>query len=130
MIKATRLILAACCASFVSCSASAADEDFFTHIHTDRAMANVTVSPGRSGPVDISIQLETVDETPLSAKSVLITLSDPNSGRKLSTVMASRSTDDDWHAKASLDPGKWMLALNIALSDADSVEVESPILIK
>lgn len=129
MIKAKRLVLAACCAGFVFGSAFAADEDFFTHIHTDKAMANVTVSPSHSGPVDISIQLETTDEVPLQAKSVSITLSDPNSGRKLST-MASHSADDGWRAKVSLDPGKWMLALNIALSDADSVEVESPILIK
>jgi hypothetical protein len=110
--------------------AFAADEDFFTHIHTDKAMANVTVSPGRSGPVDISIQLETVDEIPLSAKSVLITLSDPDSGRRLPTVAASRSAVDGWEAKVSLGPGKWLLALNIVISDAEHLEVESPILIK
>lgn len=130
MNKAKRFVLAICCASILSGSAFAADEDFFTHIHTDKAMANVTVSPGRSGPVDIFIQLETVDETPLSAKSVLITLSDPDSGKTLSTVTASRSADDDWRAKVSLGPGKWMLALNIAISETDHVEVESPILIK
>jgi hypothetical protein len=130
MNKAKRFALAIFCASVVSCSAFAADEDFFTHIHTDKAMANVTVSPGRSGPVDISIQLETVDETPLSAKSVLITLSDPDSGKKLPVVTASHAADDGWEAKVSLAPGKWMLALNIAISDADHVEVESPILIK
>jgi len=127
---AKQFALAIWCASVASCSAFAADEDFFTHIHTDKAMANVTISPGRSGPVDISIQLETVDEAPLSAKSVLITLSDPDSGKKLSIVAASRSADDDWEAKVSLGPGKWMLALNIAISEADHVEVESPILIK
>ena len=130
MNKARILLAAIWCAALMSSSAFAADEDFFTHIHTDKAMANVTVSPGISGPVDISIQLETVDETPLSAKSVSITLSDPDSGAKLSTVAASRSADDGWKAKASLGPGKWMLALNIALSDTDHVEVESPILVK
>jgi copper transport protein len=25
------------------------DDSFFTHLHTDKAMANVTVSPGRCG---------------------------------------------------------------------------------
>jgi hypothetical protein len=52
------------------------DDNFFTHLHTDKAMANVTVSPGRSGPVDIAIQLETVDETPMKAKGVSVTLAD------------------------------------------------------
>jgi nitrogen fixation protein FixH len=130
MNKAKGLAVAIWCAGLVSGPAFAANEDFFTHIHTDKAMANVTVSPGHSGPVEISIQLETVDETPLSAKSVSITLSDPDSGRKLSTMAASRSADDGWNAKTSLGPGKWMLALNIAISDSDHVEVESPILIK
>jgi copper transport protein len=44
---------------------AASDSDsFFTHLHTEKAMANVTISPGRAGPVDITIQLETVDELP------------------------------------------------------------------
>jgi hypothetical protein len=46
---------------------SVKNEDFFTHLHTDKAMANVTVSPGRVGPVDIAIQLETTNEEPLAA---------------------------------------------------------------
>jgi hypothetical protein len=44
------------------------DENFFTHLHTEMAMANVTVSPGRAGPVEIAIQLETTDELPLVAQ--------------------------------------------------------------
>jgi hypothetical protein len=27
------------------------DESFFTHLHTEKAMANVTILPGRAGPV-------------------------------------------------------------------------------
>ena len=107
------------------------DDNFFTHLHTDKAMANVTVSPGRSGPVDIAIQLETADETPLTAKGVSVTLSDTQSGRKLPTLAATRSGEDGWHVKiASLTAGKWMLGLDIAISDAEEVKVESPILIK
>ena len=56
---------------------AASDSDsFFTHLHTEKAMANVTISPGRAGPVDIIIQLETVDELPLTAKAVSVTLRD------------------------------------------------------
>jgi hypothetical protein len=113
-------------------SVAATDDDtFFTHLHTEKAMANVTVSPGRSGPVDIAIQLETVDETPLTAKGVSVTLSDTQTGRKLPTLVASRSGEDGWHVKvASLSAGRWMLGLDIAISDTDAVKVESPILIK
>jgi hypothetical protein len=35
------------------------DDNFFTHLHTEKAMANVTVSPGHAGPVEITVQLET-----------------------------------------------------------------------
>jgi len=94
-------------------------------------MANVTVSPGRSGPVDIVIQLETADETPLRAKGVSVTLTDTETGRRLPTIVAFRSGEDGWQVKvASLSAGKWMLGLEISISDADEVRVESPILIK
>jgi hypothetical protein len=125
--------LAAAAMCFLTSATVAApeNEDFFTHLHTEKAMANVTVSPGRSGPVDIAIQLETVDETPLTAKSVSVTLSETQTGRTLPTMSASRSGDDGWRLKvAELKAGKWMLGLDIAISDQDRVRVESPILIK
>ncbi|HEV2155798.1 hypothetical protein [Bradyrhizobium sp.] len=112
-------------------AAATDDDSFFTHLHTEKAMANVTVSPGRAGPVEIAIQLETTDETPLSAKAVSVTLVDTQSGRKLAPVEASRDGEDSWHVKvAQLSPGRWMLGLGISISEADHVNVESPILIK
>lgn len=107
------------------------DDSFFTHLHTEKAMANITVSPGRAGPVEITIQLETTDETPLTAKAVSVTLADMQTGKKLAPVEASRDGDDGWRVKvAQLTPGRWMLGLGISISEADHVSVESPILIK
>lgn len=112
-------------------AAASDDDSFFTHLHTEKAMANVTVSPGRAGPVEIAIQLETIDETPLAAKAVLVTLVDTQTGRKLAPVEASRDGEDSWHVKvAQLTPGRWMLGLGIAISEANHVSIESPILIK
>ena len=94
-------------------------------------MANVTVSPGRAGPVEIAIQLETTDEAPLTAKAVSVTLVESQTGRKLAPVEASRDGEDSWHVKvAPLTPGRWMLGLGISISEADHVSIESPILIK
>src|SRR5712675_1886652 len=62
--------------------AASDDKNFFTHLHTDKAMANVTVSPGRAGPVEIVIQLETTDELPLAAKAVSVRLSNTRTGAK------------------------------------------------
>ena len=112
-------------------AAATDDDSFFTHLHTEKAMANVTVSPGRAGPVEIAIQLETTDETPLAARAVSVTLVDTQSGRKLAPVEASRDGEDSWHVKvAQLTPGRWSLGLGISISEADHVSVESPILIK
>jgi copper transport protein len=46
-------------------AAAASDDDFFTHLHTGKAVTNITVSPGRAGRVDIAIHLETMEEKPI-----------------------------------------------------------------
>ena len=134
-MKRTSLALAlvAACFAFtnVTIAASSDNDDFFTHIHTGKAMANVTVTPGRSGPTEISIQLENADEAPLSAKALSVTLSDSRTGVRLPPMPASRVGEDSWHVRiASLASGTWMLGLDIEISDTDGVKVESPIVIK
>jgi copper transport protein len=119
--------------SLVTGLAVAADDpdNFFTHLHTEKAMANVTVSPGRAGPVDITIQLETTDELPLIAKAISVTLSNAQSGVDLQPLAATHTRDDQWHVRTPmLIAGRWTLGLGISISDTDKVNVESPILIK
>jgi hypothetical protein len=107
------------------------DDNFFTHLHTEKAMANVTVSPARVGPVELTIQLETVEELPLTAKSVSVTLTDVQTGRALQTVDAARQGDAQWLAAVSMpSAGRWMLALAVAISDNDRVDIQAPIIIK
>ena len=111
--------------------AAAADGSFFTHLHTDKAMANVTVSPARAGPVEIAIQLETVEEKPLAAKAVSVTLTHARSKAKSKTVEAERRGDDKWLARVTLPAaGRWTLGLGISLPDADKISTEAPIEIK
>ena len=94
-------------------------------------MANVTVSPGRAGPVDIAIQLETMEEKPLSAKAVSVTLTDVQTGRRLAPVQAARTGEAEWQVKIPmLTAGDWMLGLGISITDTDEVNVELPIPIK
>ena len=111
--------------------AAVSDDSFFTHLHTEKAMANVTVSPARVGPVELNIQLETVEELPLTAKAVSVTLTDTQTGRALRTIDATRSGDNQWHAALSMpSAGRWMLALAITISDNDKVDIAAPIIIK
>jgi len=128
-------LVALCSATLIAVaemSVSAKEGDnFFTHIHTDKAMANVTVSPGHTGPVDITIQLETMDETSLQAKAVSVTLSSTKAGVQAQTIRATKTGDSEWHVKTSLPvQGRWMLGLGILMSDTDKVDVAAPILVK
>ena len=124
-----RLALGILVSSLVAALAAAADDSFFTHLHTEKAMANVTVSPARAGPVEIMIQLETMDEKPLTAKAVSVTLA--IAGAKPASIAAERRSDDTWLARLSVPKaGQWTLGLGIAISDSDKVSVEAPIVIK
>src|ERR1700756_3955284 len=78
------------------------DDNFFTHLHTEKAMANVTVSPARVGPVELTIELETVEELPLAAKAVSVTLTDMRTGRALRTIAAARQGDAQWLAAVAM----------------------------
>jgi hypothetical protein len=107
------------------------EESFFTHLHTEKAMANVTIAPGRAGPVVITIQLETIDERPLVAMAVALTLTSPRAGAAPLVTAAEHMSDDQWRATLSIpSPGRWSMGLRIKLSEADAVTVQSPILIE
>jgi copper transport protein len=110
---------------------ASANDDFFTHLHTEKAMANVTISPGHAGPIAITIQLETSDEGPLAAAAVSVTLSNPDVGIEPAVAQARRMDDGRWRATmAAPVAGRWTLALGILISDFDKISIEAPILIK
>ncbi|GLR84991.1 hypothetical protein [Bradyrhizobium iriomotense] len=111
-------------------AAATYDESFFTHLHTEKAMANVTISPGRAGPVVITVQLETTDEAPLAAMGVSVRLTNPQAGSAPIEATAEHTSDDQWRATLSVPSGgRWNMGLNIRLSEADEVDLVSPILI-
>lgn len=110
---------------------ASADDDFFTHLHTEKAMANVTISPGHAGPVAITVQLETTDEQPLAAAAVSVTLSNPELGIEPAVTQARRMDDGRWRATmAAPVAGRWTLALGILISDFDRISIAAPIQIK
>ncbi|WP_407176786.1 copper chaperone PCu(A)C [Bradyrhizobium sp. STM 3562] len=118
-------------ATTMAAAAPVDDDSFFTHLHAVKAMANVTVSPGRAGPVEIAIQLENADELPLSAEAVSVTLADPEHGIAPVTEDAERVSGDQWRVKMSAPlAGRWSLGLRIRLSASDTVDVVSPILLR
>ncbi len=104
-------------------------ESFFTHLHTEKAMANVTIAPARAGPVDITIELETTDERPLDAMEVSVSLSNPQAGIEPITRPAVRTEEAQWRVSGVPVPvpGRWTLVLDILISDFDKVRIDAPV---
>lgn len=106
-------------------------DDFFVHIHSEKAMANATITPGSAGPVEIIVQLETPDERPLTALGLSVSLANPDIGIEPVIAQAQRMDDGRWRVHLTPTvPGRWMLGLGILISDFDKVDIEAPVLIK
>jgi copper transport protein len=105
-----------------------AAQPLFTHVHTERLMADITVSPGRVGPVSIAIQLRTPDEQVLAAKGLSVTLSSPENGVEPSIAAARSPGDGQWQVSMAVPvAGRWTLALDVLLSDFDQFHAEAEI---
>ena len=106
-------------------------EPFFTHLHDPRVMANVTVSPGRAGPVEVLVQLEDPQENALAATELSLTLTGPDNRIAPITGSAERITSDSWRTRFFVsEAGKWTLALRIGLTVGERIELAAPILIE
>ncbi|MFC0243178.1 copper resistance CopC/CopD family protein [Rhodopseudomonas telluris] len=110
---------------------AAVHDSAFVHIHGERAMAGVTLTPDRAGPVEFTIVLQTPDEAPLAAQGVTITLANPAAGIEPASAEAQRQPDGAWRVRMSAPlPGRWTLALGILISDFEKVSIEAPVMIR
>ena len=121
----TCLVLMAALPLALKAAPAPANDDFLIHLHDQRAMANVTISAVHEGAVEISIQLETVEELPLKAEAVAVTLGNPDKGVAPVTAQAQRTADDQWTVKMpASNAGRWNLGLGITLAPATIVSIE------
>lgn len=128
--KGPRLLMATTDAAAAP-APSAGGDNFFTHLCGTEVMANVTVSPGRSGPVEVIVELEDAQEKPLTAHALSVTLSNPERHIAPITAQAERITDDRWRVRMlAAEPGKWLLALGIQVKPDSKVDIAAPILIE
>ncbi|MBR1168906.1 copper resistance CopC/CopD family protein [Bradyrhizobium sp. DASA03005] len=104
------------------------------HIHSDKAMFQVLVSPGKVGKDDFVLQLMTGEGTPLAAKEVTLTLSLPERGIEPMDRGASLGPDGYWHVRKVELPfaGRWRVRIEALVSDfekitlADELDVPPP----
>lgn len=98
------------------------------HIHAEKAMADLSIAPGRAGPVDVSIFVMTGDFGPLDAKEVTLVLSKPDAGIEPVKRRAT-SVEGAWRIDGLQMPiaGRWKVRLDVLVSDFEMAKLEGEI---
>lgn len=112
--------------------AIAARQPAVVHIHTGKAMADVTVAPGRTGPVAVSAFIMDGEFGPLAAREVTFVFSNPPAGIEPFRRKARQGDDGIWRADDVVLPlaGTWTLRLDILITDFDLVRIEGEVAIR
>jgi copper transport protein len=102
------------------------DAPLAVHIHTDEAMFQVLVSPGRVGMDDFVLQLMNGDGTLLHAKEATLTLSLPERGIEAIERQGTLEPDGFWHVgKVPLAiPGRWHMRIDALVTDFKEITLE------
>lgn len=99
------------------------------HIHSDKAMAEVTVAPGRAGPVEISAVILSSHFSPLDAKEVTFVLSNAQAGVEPMRRKAELQTDGTWRASDVIIPlaGQWQVRIDVLIGDFELLRLQEAI---
>lgn len=106
--------------------AEAAGVPASVHIHSDKAMAEVTVTPGRAGPVRVAIVPMTGDFSALTPQQITLVVANPQAGIEPIRRPAQRQADGSWAVDGLTLPvaGRWTVRLDLLISDFEMVKLE------
>jgi putative copper resistance protein D len=102
----------------------------FVHIHTNEAMAEVIIEPGRTGMANAHIRVLRDDFSEYPVKSVEFTLDPPLAGARIARA-AAHLPDGTWEVNA-LDlgqPGVWTVRVIMPGADGKPIVLDAPIVI-
>lgn len=102
------------------------------HIHTLQAMADVTVAPGRAGPVAVEIVLMNGEFGPLPARELRLGFSNLAAGIEPIEREARLGQDGIWRIDALTLPaaGRWEVELEILISDFEMRRIKDVVVIR
>jgi copper transport protein len=105
---------------------AAAEAPLAVHIHSESAMFQVLISPGKVGSDDFVLQLMAGDATLLPVKEATLTLSLPERGIEPIERSATRGPDGYWHLRGVPLPlpGRWHMRIEALVSDFEKVTLE------
>jgi len=104
----------------------------FVHIHTEQAMAEVTIDPGRAGPANANIRLLDENFSELPANVVHLTLEPPAPGPAPVERDAVRQADGTWAVDGIDLPasGNWTVRVTIGGTNGTQIVLDGPIVIE
>ncbi|QRM27879.1 copper resistance CopC/CopD family protein [Microvirga sp. VF16] len=107
----------------------AAPEPISAHFHTSKAMAQITLDPGRAGRTTMLIKLVSASGAPLNPKDVVIAFSNPSSGIEPFERHGVRMDGGTWHVDDLVVPipGQWLVRVDALVSDFDKIMLEGMI---
>lgn len=96
------------------------------HIHSDAAMFQVLVSPGKVGSNDFVLQLMTADAAVLAARETTLTLSLPERGIEPIERRAAPGGDGTWQVRGVMLPvaGRWQMQIDALVSDFQKITLQ------
>ena len=105
----------------------------FVHIHSEEAMADVTIEPGRVGAASVAVLLMREDFSIFTAKEVrlLLTPQAPGMVAPISRTMV-REPDGGWRVKGLdvVQSGVWTVRLTVETSDGKEIVLDAPVVIE
>lgn len=102
----------------------------FVHIHTNEAMAEVTIEPGRAGQANAIIRVLREDFSEFPAKDVRLALDAPGTGDEIARS-AAHLPDGTWQLNSITlsQPGVWTARVTIAPATGPPIVLDAPIVI-
>jgi copper transport protein len=96
------------------------------HLHTEKAMFQVLISPGRAGTDRFVLQLMTGDGSPLAAKEATLILSLPERGIEPLERAATLGADGYWSVGGVPVPypGRWHIRIDALVTDFEKISLE------
>jgi putative copper resistance protein D len=103
----------------------------FVHIHTEQAMADVLIEPGRTGSTRATIRVMYEDSSIFPASEIRLALDPPSAGPQSIVRTAVHQPDGTWRVdNLNLNvAGNWIVRVTVAQASAKPILLDAPIVI-
>jgi copper resistance protein D len=104
----------------------------YVHIHTNEAMADLTINPGRPGRADVTIRVSREDFTELAVKGVRLALDPPEQARGSVERAADHADDGTWRITSFAIAGRgvWTARVIVTPLSGRPIVLDAPVVIE